>query len=235
MVCFHGYGADYQIGKIIKSSGLIGATIISFNFPDYGRIQNVTDPNMATFGSIQELLPAFYVLKTCFLDKGLDAVDLYGFSAGGGAIINLIAVLNTPMYDAELEKIGMTDADKKKLLNAIQNGIVILDVPLKSIEELIAFRGSTPELEIIGKNYRNNHLRPIDSLDLLKGLSLNVILYFESPDEVLSNREDSNYIAKLRAANSLGNTSVLINSAGGHMGFHMPIWQLYSQMVRKRT
>lgn len=229
MVCFHGSGSNYQIGEIIKTSQLIDATIISFNFPDYGRVREVTDPKKATFGTIQELLPAFYVLKTCILDKGITAVDLYGFSAGGGAIVNLIAILNTDQYNAELKAIGITEAERLKLLSAIQKGIVILDVPLKSIDEIIAYRGSTPELDYIAKNYRNNHLRPIDSLELLKGLSLNVILYFESPDEVLSNLDDEKYIAKLKQANSLGKTSVLINSAGGHMGFHMPIWELYSR------
>jgi hypothetical protein len=77
------------------------------------------------------------------IDQRLDAIDLYGFSAGGGAVINLIALLNTKTYDAELKKIGIDKKEKKKLLEAIQMGFILLDAPLKSVEEIMDFRGSS--------------------------------------------------------------------------------------------
>jgi len=125
----------------------------------------VIDYSKATFGTIKELLPAFYILKKHVLDKKQEAVDLYGFSAGGGAIVNLLSILNSDRYIKELKQIGIGRNEKIKLLNAIQKGIVILDVPLKSIEEIIEARGNTKEFEFLANNYKET---TSDLLILLK-------------------------------------------------------------------
>lgn len=152
MICFHGYGANYQIAEEIKKLGFVRATLVGFNFPDHDLQQRDYSPEKATFGTIQELLPAAYVLKKYIVDNQLDTIDIYSRSAGGGAFINLIGVLNRSIYDKELEQVGITKKEKTKILEAIQRGIIILDVPLKSVEEIIDFRGSTPELEILARN-----------------------------------------------------------------------------------
>lgn len=234
MILFHGYGANYQIADVLKKSECIDATLISFNFPDYDQHARGRDPLRATFGTIDELLPAFYVLKKYVLDGNLVSVDLYGYSAGGGALVNVIAILNTSRYDTELRQIGINESGKKRLLQAIQNGVTILDVPLKSVEELIAFRGSTPEFEVLARNYLNNHLRPIDSLESLRGLSLDVILHFQEPDEALSNRDDTLYIDKLKRANSRGTTAAVIGHDGGHSAPHYSLWQFYIKKMHVR-
>lgn len=145
----------------------IEATLVSFNFPEYDiKEEREYDYRQATFGTIAELLPALYVLKQIVIDQGIASIDLYGFSAGGGALINVIGVLNTSTYDTELKKIGIHTLEKEKLLSAIQKGIIVLDTPLKSIEEIIDHRGSTPEFEYLAKNYRDNNLRPIDSSEI---------------------------------------------------------------------
>ncbi len=192
-----GYSGDYRLGRHLKKVGL-KENIVSFNFPDYGIREGMFDAEKATFGTIQELLPAIYVLKKCVVEKGLHEIDLYGFSAGGGAAVNVLAVLNTSKYDKALKAHGITLEDKQKILKAIQSGIVILDAPLKSIDEVIAARGSTKELEIIAKHYQENDLRPIDSLRHLENLSLQVIVYFQSPDAVISNRDDALFIERLK-------------------------------------
>ncbi len=232
MICFHGYGANYQIAEQLKNLDLIEATLVSFNFPDYDLQEKSYDPHQAAFGTINELLPACFVLKKYVIDEGLDAVDLYGYSAGGGALINLISVLNTSNYNIELEKIGIGVIEKERLLKAIQKGFIILDVPLKSVDEIIDRRGTSLELEILAKNYRDNHLRPIDSLESLKGLSLDVILYFQEPDEIIFNRDDAMYIKRLKEANNRGTTSVIIGNEGSHAPPHFLLWQLYSQKIK---
>lgn len=234
MICFHGYGANYQIAEQLKELQLINATLISFNFPDHDLQEKTYDPHKIAFGTIQELLPAFYVLKKHVIDQGLDTIDLYGFSAGGGAVINVIATLNTSTYDGELAKIGIADKEKKRLLKAIQKGLVILDAPLKSVDEIIDLRGSSIEFEMIAKNYHRNHLRPIDSLELLRGLSLNIILYFQEPDEIIFNRDDAIYIERLKRANARGTTSLVIADDGGHLAPHFSLWQAYSKKISER-
>ncbi len=230
MICFHGYGDNYKIALALKELNCIEATLVSFNFPEYDIKQGRKyDPQKASFGTIDELLPALYVLKQIVLDQGLDSIDLYGFSAGGGALINVIGVLNSSIYDANLKKIGIGEEEKMRLRSAIQNGVVILDTPLKSVEEIIDFRGSTEELEILAKNYRSNKLRPIDSLKLLNGLSLNMLLHFQEKDEIISNRDDEIYIERLKANQPAGKVAVIIGDDGGHMAPHLSLWRYYSK------
>lgn len=226
MVCFHGYGANYQIVSALRQLKCIEATLVGFNFPDYDLQEREYDCSKAAFGTIDELLPALYVLKQVVVDQGLDSVDLYGFSAGGGALINVIGVLNSTTYDAKLLEIGIGSVEKTKLLNAIQNGIVILDTPLKSIEEIIALRGSTEEFKCLSKNYRDNNFRPIDSITLLKGLSLTILLHFQVNDEILSNRDDDLFIERIKAVQP--KTIVIIGNDGGHLSCHSSLWKMYS-------
>lgn len=195
MICLHGYGDNYEIVSSLKNLKCIDATLIGFNFPEYDiKRGRKYDYRKATYGTIDELLPALYVMKQIVLDQGANSIDLYGFSAGGGALINVLGVLNTSTYDAKLKEIEIGIVEKEKLLLAIQRGVVILDTPLKSIEEIIDFRGSTEEFECLAKNYRDNSFRPIDSLQLLEGLSFDVVLHFQEKDEILSNRDDALYI-----------------------------------------
>jgi hypothetical protein len=232
MICFHGMGGNYQIAQILKNLDLIDATVVGFNFPDHDLQEE--DLPRATFGTIAELLPAFYVLKSYILDQGLESIDLYGFSAGGGALINLIAILNTSEYDIHLQRMGIGSQEKKTLLNAIQKGIVILDAPLKSIEEIIDLRGTSPGLNKLAQNYQANHLRPIDSLKRLEGLSLNIMVYFQNPDEILFNRDDDLFIERLKKANAQGITSVIIGQDGSHNDIHLSLWHFYRQTMSYR-
>lgn len=230
MICFHGSGANYHIADYLKAMG-VKSTLVSFNFPDHDIDMHRFDVNKTTFGTMAELLPAFYVLKKFVLEKNLKEIDLYGFSAGGAVVVNLIATLNTSFYDSELKRLGIDKQEKDKMLQAIQKGIVILDAPLKSVEEIIDFRGFSPEMQLLAKRYLDNHMRPIDALNSLKGLSLNIILYFENPDEILSNRDDQLYIERIKAVNDRGHTEVLIGNAGGHLASHMLIWKMYAHMT----
>jgi hypothetical protein len=227
MICFHGMGGDYQIAEAIHSYGFSKDTLIGFNFPDHD-LGDDWDAEKTTFGTIQEILPALYVLKGTIIDEGIDHVKLYGFSAGGGAVINTLAALNTSRYDSELKSIGIGSKEKKKMLEVIQKGIVILDVPLKSMEELIAFRGSSPEFDLFAKRYRENQMNPIDAIQFLKGLSLHVVVCFQDADEILSNRDDELFIERLREANAKG-TTTYVKGEGGHAFPHLALWNSLTQ------
>lgn len=225
VVCFHGYGANYQIANYLKE--FTDSTLVGFNFPDHDL--HDYHPNKASFGTIRELLPALSVMKDLVVDQGLETLDVYGFSAGGGALVNAIGVLNSTTYDDELKQIGIGAEEKKKILRAVQKGIVLLDAPLKSIEEIVELRGSSDEFEILAKNYRENGLRPIDSLESLKGLSLNILLHFQERDEILSNRDDQLYIQRLKSVNP--KVTVIIEDDGGHTAPHPSIWKAYRNLT----
>lgn len=227
MICCHGYGANNQIGDAIHSIGIVQDHILSFNFPDY-ELRNY-DPKKSTFGSINELLPLFYLLKKCIIDGVQEKIDLYGFSAGGAAVINMLAVLNSNTYDAQLKELGISLENKEKIHAAIQNGIIILECPMKSIEELMEARGKTEEFEILANRYVQNNMRPIDAVNNLKGMQLHILLYFENPDDILGNRDDQLFIDRLKKANS-GKTEVVSGSYVGHNTHHRSLWDRYKKL-----
>lgn len=219
MICCHGYGGNYEIANKLK--GTSQTTLVSFNFPDHDTV----DHDKACFGSLQELTPALQLLKKYVVDDGLTSIDLYGFSAGGGAVVNMLAVLET--YD--LSSIGLSLSDNEQILEALRRGYIILDTPLKSLEEIIEGRGRLPDLEKMAKIYKDNNLRPIDSTLILK--NFNIIVFFQNPDHILYNRDDDLFIERLQSAN---NVTVIIADEGGHNAIHHSLWSHYNMMISKK-
>jgi hypothetical protein len=232
MVIFHGMGGNWEIINLINQSAGLEQTLVSFNFPDHCCKEGMRDPSQTTFGTINELLPALYVLKTVVIDENRDQIDLYGYSAGGGALVNTLGVLNTMTYDQELASIGIDQKGKERILQAIQNGDIILDTPLKSVEEIIAMRGPKPDLVVVEERYRENDMEPIHSLAKLKGLKVNVLIHFQNPDRILSNRDDQLYIELFKKFNR-GPTAFIIAFDSGHHLPHPTLWQFYHDVFQK--
>lgn len=219
VVCAHGMGGDYNIARWVKSD----KRRIGFNFPDYNFHSRGITADQTTFGTIDELLPLIYVIKKG--SEGQNEIDLYGFSAGGAAIINAIGVLNTSRFDESLKTIGISQKEKEQMLQAIQRGRVILDAPLKSVREMADHLGPNRELEVFAKRYLENGMDPIDSMKHLQGLSLDIVLHFQKPDEVLSNRDDDLFYSRLKVANSAGRTRLITGSDYGHQLPHPSLWK----------
>ncbi len=227
-ICCHGYGHNNQIVDVVHSFNIIPGILIGFNFPDYN-ITPAIDHTKAAYGTIKEILPLLYILKRCVHDLQLKKINLYGFSAGAGAIINALAALNQTRFDTELHTIGITQAIKKEIINALEKGLIILDCPLKSCEEIIDLRGKSPEFEILASNYKKNSMRQIDSLQFLAGLQLNILLHFQKPDQILGNRDDTLFIERLQKANK-GTTTVVVGFDGGHNTMHRTLWNAYKKL-----
>lgn len=229
MICCHGMGSNNQIVDYLRSVPEITVHLIGFNFPDHDITCNAYNAARTTFGTIQEVLPVLYLLKQCVVKAGMDKISLYGFSAGGGAVINALAVLNQNRYPEELAKLAITEYDKRRILAAVQRGKIILEVPLKSIDEIVAQNRRDPFLETLRKRYTSNRMVPIESLSGLQGLSLQAFVYFNHPDEVLSNRDDALFIQKLRSFNTSGQTTAIIGSSQGHNSYHSELWKVYGK------
>lgn len=224
-ICCHGYGDSSRIINVINTYQVFSGTLLSFNFPDYNITAN-TDHNKSSFGTVNEILPLLYILKHCIYDLKLHSINLYGFSAGGGAIINALNALVNQVWDKQFEQIGIDAVDKKKILTAIEHGTIILDCPLKSVKEIIAFRGSNPALEIMAQRYTQNNMNPIDVISSLEGIKATIFLNFEKHDEVLSNSDDNVFVKRLSKAN-FGQTLVSTSSNTGHCGYHTALWENY--------
>ncbi|MBA3958534.1 MAG: hypothetical protein H0X51_09125 [Parachlamydiaceae bacterium] len=234
LVTFHGMGGNYLIADSVKASSNTDNTIVSFNFPDYDfkTRRDFNNLNQITLGSIQELLPPLYLLKQILINDPNRTINLYGFSAGGGAVINLLAVLNSSEYDSELKTIGIEESDKKAILDAIEKGIIILDTPLKSVAELVATR---PNLEriLMAERYKQNGMEPIDNISKLPNRPFTFIVHFQEPDQILSNRDDQLYFEKLQKQNSKGKTYLIIGHDQGHMLPHPSLWKFYADHFSK--
>ena len=233
MVCCHGYGSNNSLMDVIDSYRVVSDHLVAFNFPDHD-ITEQSDPKKVTFGTINELLPVLYVLKLIAVDGGEETVSIYGFSAGGGAVVNAIGVLNTGEYDAQLQAVGISTADKQTILKAIQNGVVLLDAPLKSVEECYAGKRKIPTDDVRIQNYRKNNMRPVDALQKWEGLTLSVVVFFQDPDEAVANRDDRLFAQRVRQYNPKGRNKILITDEGGHCGFHHSLWNAYHNLTADR-
>lgn len=233
ILCFHGTGADHETGAVIAQAAP-HFNVVSFDFPDAKIYVTGKRYQDSTFGSIEEILPALYVAKACLRYGNVDALSLYGFSSGGGAVINFLAVLNGSKYDNWLAVVGIGKEDKEAILSAVQKGYVILDCSVKSHEEIICFRGNLPELVWKAKKYAMNGFTPINALDNLQGLSLNVLVNFQNPDEAVFNRDDDLFAKRLRQVNDNGRTTVVISHDEGHIAYHSALWKAFEQLQAER-
>ncbi|MCX6995047.1 MAG: hypothetical protein NTY13_04415 [Chlamydiae bacterium] len=221
LICLHGYGDNYTLGIRLKEKASLSDTVISFNLPDHDIKENDDHIN-SVFGTPAEILPALDILKKCIIEEGRSPITLYGMSAGGGVLINILSLVygNQP--------IPFSLEDRQKIRKELENGVIILDVPFRSLDEIIAHRGaSTPELTLVSKRYHKNNMSPIEVLQTLHELRLNIIVYIAKPDEVISNRDDELFIKRLKEANSLGTTTVIYGENGGHGGCHLQLWNYY--------
>lgn len=234
MLCFHGYGSSNRLVDTLKTYPEIEDHLVSFNFPDFTLRPNTRNPENSSFGTIQEILTPLYILKKLVIDGKIGRIDLYGFSAGGGALINTVAILNSDRFQDALVSIGISLEERKAILQAILKGYIILDVPLKSIDELVAFRGNTREFEILKTRYRENEMVPIDALSGLDKLPLKILLNFQNNDEALSNRDDDLYINRLRKYNRNGITCVVKGNDGGHVSYHKSLWKMYPEFISEK-
>lgn len=235
IICCHGAGGDYKIMNYVQEYAKTDATLVGFNFPDHSLRIGLFDPRESTFGTIQEVLPFLYVLKLVVVEQGFKEISLYGFSAGGGAVINTLAILNSNMYEAELFSIGIGKKEKKQILAAVEKGNVILDAPLKSLGELMDFHINHQQkdgLDFVGSRYKANHMEPIENIAKLQGLSLHLIVNFQTPDEILSNRDDQLYIERLSKFVNKGSLHV-VNKESGHGLPHKSLWECYEQNCHK--
>jgi len=217
MICCHGSGMDASIADVVRESQCIPYHLLAFNFPTYGSQIRELAPEKVIFGSIEELVPLLTLMRQCVVEAKIERLHLYGFSAGGGAIVNTLAILNKRDYPIELQKLGISEKERIEILKCVEKGIIILDCPLKSIEEIIALKGADDTLLLaLQKKYAENQMRPIDAVQRLEGLSLNVFLHFETPDDKLSNRDDELYIQRLYQSNFSGQTHVIMGFEGKH-------------------
>lgn len=237
ILCCHGYGGDNSIANVIASYKVIPDHLIGFNFPDNNIFRRKIEPSQITYGTIDEILPAIYLLKKIVVDAQVEKISLYGFSAGGAAVVNIIAALNSFQYENQFLTIGVNGHDVQQILSAIQKGIILLDAPFKSIDEYNAAHPESlkdPIHTAQAKRYIENDMNPINSIAKWQGLKLSVIVFFQNPDAIISNRDDTIFAERLRKVNPGGNNIIISANEGGHLGFHYSLWKDYLKLKTEK-
>ncbi len=166
-------------------------------------------------------------MKKMVVDGNIDKINLHGFSAGGAAVVNTLAVLNDPRYDRLLNRIGITANDKKNIIAALQKGVVILECPLKSCEEVISEKGNSILLKVVSKRCKENGMIPIDAIKRWPKGGFNVLVYLQKPDEAVVNRDDNLFVDRIKEVNKQGKTLAIIADDGGHLSYHKSLWIAY--------
>jgi len=228
MICFHGLGGDYQIINHVYTYAKTNATLVSFNFPDHSIRVGFFDPAATHFGTKDELLPALYTLRRLVIEEKFSKISLYGFSAGGGAAINVLTILYDEFYADYLADIGISKKERKKILTALERGEILLDTPLKSLREVLDFHQGVEGLPLVAARYAANHLEPIDNIEKLQGISLHFIVNFQVPDEILSNRDDALYLSRLKTLEPKCHITYVIEGEG-HGLPHPSLWHCYEK------
>ncbi len=238
MLCLHGFGMDETIASFVHDTKMAPYHLVGFNFPDWGDEIDITKPEQLCFGTIAELKPVILRLHSCLTHLHAERIHLYGFSAGGGAAVNLLGVLKCHRFQKEL---GLTVDEMDAIYGAIERGTVVLDCPLKSIDEIFDERKaenlyledeSATDLHYLkrcGDIYKANDLRPIDSLLKLSGSKLNVLLVLQQPDDIVGNRDDALFVERLEAANCAGKTIIVYGPEGCHVPAMPSLVTAYSQ------
>lgn len=87
------------------------------------------------------------------------------------------------------------------------------------------------QMRLLAQRARKNGMVPIENVKEWQGLSLNCFLYFAHPDKALGNRDDAEFIKRLKSANEKGRTVAIIEKNRGHTTYHPELWKAYEKFV----
>ncbi|HXF29304.1 MAG TPA: hypothetical protein VN457_05590, partial [Chlamydiales bacterium] len=156
-----------------------------------------------------------------------------GYALGAANIIFAIDFLTKEELGEMEKKYNITLSEKRQIMAAIRNGKILLDVPFKSVDEVINLHGPNENLLMYKERMaKYNLLSPIDTLGKLKDLNLTFLVFFDTANTVFSTREDSNFAKKLLDANAKGTNIVIMTDNGGHFADHKTLWKMYSSLTQ---
>ncbi len=222
---FHGWGDKKDSAKILKAfADVLPGDLITFHFHDRGVI--IPKLRHSNLGQLPDVLSGLYVLKWARHTLHLNAIDLFGYSRGGATIFNLIAVLKdqTGIYNRELMRIGIDDAERRALLAMIQKGCIVFDCPLTDMNvsvEMRMKRFTSPSIKVLSRTskYEPTGLQGLTSAAQFKGLKLNILLHFQYHDTIVSNQNEAELYRRLSTFNPK-TTYVVLGNDGGHLHTH---------------
>lgn len=243
----HGFGSDSD--EMIKYIHGLNPRdhLVSFNLPYYNAFNRLF-AGVSSIGTFDELAPLIFRLKTLIIDRGISKLNVYGFSIGGGVIVNTLMVLSGTCFDQRLTAMGIDTDAKKQILDALRKGFLLLDSPLQDIgcvqlEREVAKRCEGLDQGMIemckkiaestmaqcAERCKISNLCPLNSFACIKHLGFSIILFLQDPDEILTNIHNEALIEHL-TKDTTHQVTVLRHDEEGHFGTHARIWEKYREL-----
>lgn len=222
LMYFHPWGflglPNKRHTQLMKSYDVLPGDVITFNFPD-GVWKGPLPIFNTSLGQISDVLPAIYTLNYVLEKTNLEAVDLFGYSRGGAVAVNMIAVLNdtTGQFDTALASIGISKAQRERMLRVVQKGSIVLNCPL--IDGNATLNGYNGAVRFLAKNvtkYKENGLQCLQSAKTLANLKLNVLIHFQHNDKRVLNVNEADLYAAF-AKHNPDSTFLVLGNDGGHV------------------
>lgn len=203
---------------LLRRYNVLPGDVITFNFPDAG--WRLPFPfYYSSFGQLSDVLPALYTLAYAYDYFDVNAIDIFGYSRGGAVAINMIAVLNDTQgtYDHVLAYIGIDTEKRKKLLELIEKGSLVLNCPLADTNATLKMYSSMVR-KFFSRvtQYKVDGLQALQSVQLLQGLSLKVLLHFQYHDRRVFNIKDAELYGAFKQQNPQ-TTFLVLGNDGGHI------------------
>lgn len=228
LLCSHEFGGSSQ-SVMNRVRANTPDTVISFNYIDHDFSHETGDDTKTVIATPLEVMPLLYMLKKCVVDNNISPISLYGYALGAANIIYAIERLTTENQDDLLRKYNINESDKRSILRAVRGGKILLDVPFKTLDEVITLRGlNETTLMYQDRAAKSGILSPLETLGKLRDLNMTFLLLFTTNDQEFSNRYDSDFAKNLLDANANGINIVITGDNGGHSDTHTMLWKIYS-------
>lgn len=221
----HGWGdSQLSIDYFHRNADFLPDTVVGFDFIDANFGSFLPSYKKSSFCQAQDiasLATVLAILDTC----GVEIMHLFGHCRGAGTIITTIARLaRYPIHRRFFQKLGISYTQAKRIINKVQQGIIILNCPLIDMHTIIQDKLGWFELDWTGPlvrscilpiitQYRPSGDSPRKAVRHLKKLNLTVGIYTEQQDMIVGNSAEADLYALLYGPH----TYFCIGNHGGHI------------------
>lgn len=241
---FGGNKDTASVLKQYHGSERLPGDVVTFDFADANN--GTMDTTKSSLGQWNDIKTALYVLNTLHESGETEIGITAHSRGGATAInMVAVLVDRTGQYDDRLAELGIDAVRRKALVSMLQNGHIVLECPLIDVRAVIQHHieesssaaslrswfssgassssltySSATALDyaapVVLRKYRPWAEQAVKSVESWRDVRIPTILHFQEVDEVLGNARNSEFYAKLKAANGQDVTFIHQGNDGGH-------------------
>jgi hypothetical protein len=223
----HAWGdSKNSVSYFRNNSLMLPGTIVGFNFEDAHKGSSLPPYWLSNFAQESDIKTFLLVLKV-LVECGVTKIHLFGHSRGGGTILTMLGKLyQYDIYYHLFNRLGISKEQAEVILNAVQQGSIVLNCPLVDTPQLIKEKLSWVKAGFMSKflsyfilpffvKYRAYNDVPLLSAQKLheKHFAIPTFIHFQKDDVIISTRNDYLLYEYLYG----DNTYLTIGNEGSHM------------------